>query len=125
MQIAMTYLAPTKNGHSGSLGMQSEVRFSSLEDAGTWLQDTVLKHQNARVKVWGNDLQITGATREALFLSADEFNDPQHCVWVRLKIGNGEWQVAHHDISADCYYIAGRSLPYAALGVEIGPSTDH
>lgn len=121
MQIVVTYLAPNGDGHSGSFGMQSEVQFSCLADAPRWVLGNIPKHQPGKVKVWRNDLQLTGAARDALFLPAEGSSHLLHSVWVKPKNGNGEWQVAQHDAPANCYHVAGSPSPYVVSELEIGP----
>jgi hypothetical protein len=116
----VTYLAPNANGHSGSFGMQSEVQFSCLADARSWVLGNIPQHQHGTVKVWRNDLQFTGAARDALFLRAAE----SHSVWVKPKNGNGDWQVAQHDVPANCYHVVGSPSAYVVSELDIGPFTD-
>ena len=100
------------------------MQFSRLADARSWVIGNIPKHQHDRVKVWRNDLQLTGAARDTLFLPVEDSSDLQHSVLVKPKNGNGEWQVGQHDASADCYHIVGSSSAYAASELEIGPFTD-
>lgn len=121
MHIVLTYIAPTARGHSGCFGKQSEAHFDSLEEARRWLQCSIPEHQHDKVKVWGNDLQITGAARDALLLPAEYRSELPPSVWVKPKYDKVEWQVAHYDIVANRYYVKDRSLAYAASELEIGP----
>jgi hypothetical protein len=67
MKIVITYLAPQTGGHSGSRGKQSEMRFANFEDTRDWVLKSIPVEDQPKIKVWINDLQITGATRESLF----------------------------------------------------------
>ena len=65
MDIVITYLAPRTGGHSGIEGHHSEMRFNSFDDARDWVFGNIPKEQRPAMKLWANDVQITGATRAA------------------------------------------------------------
>jgi hypothetical protein len=67
MNVVITYRAPKTGGHSGSFGMQSEMHFATYEDTRDWVLSNIPTRDHPNIKVWMNDLQITGATRESLF----------------------------------------------------------
>lgn len=68
MDIVITYLAPKTGGHSGSIGKQSQMHFSSFEDSREWVLGNIPEPERRRIKLWANGLQITGATRASVFL---------------------------------------------------------
>lgn len=67
MDIVITYLAPAGGAHSGIVGKQSEKRFDSFDDVREWVLENIPVDQQRGVKLWANDLEITGATRDATF----------------------------------------------------------
>ncbi|NGP18903.1 hypothetical protein [Devosia aurantiaca] len=67
MEIVITYLAPKTGGHSGSAGKQSEMHFESFGDMRKWVLANIPEEQRVGIKVWVDDLRISGTKRDKLF----------------------------------------------------------
>ena len=75
MEIVITYLAPQTGGHSGSAGKQSEMHFERLGDLRKWVLANIPEEQRAWIKVWVDDLRISGSKRDELF-------KPVRYIWI-------------------------------------------
>lgn len=75
MEIVITYLAPQTGRHSGSAGKQSEMHFECFGDLRKWVLANIPQEQRARIKVWIDDLRISGSKRDELF-------EPVRYVWI-------------------------------------------
>lgn len=68
MEIAITYLAPKTGGHSGTEGMQSEMHFANFSDLREWVLANIPEEQRTQIKVWADDLRISGKKLDELFI---------------------------------------------------------